>query len=509
MDLLFPSMGASSTRANEAARRHLKPLQDAGQGAGPVGLPPRAAPRRAGLWPGQAGADERDHRPLALGADGVRHRRARHRQCRDPRDVRHRRAEGNAISSPLMDGEIVSCFSMTEPQAGADPGEFTCTRDAGRRRVGDRGREVVLVERQVRRVPARHGRHRSREAPLTERMSMFIVPADTPGIEILRNVAIAGDTDPENGAPRLHPLQPGARAARSHARRAAASGFKVAQARLGGGRIHHAMRTVGKCNRALEMMLERAVSRRTRGKMLGDHQMVQAQDRRFDHRAGEVPPAGAQDRLDRSTRSRRGACRTARRATTSACARWRWPKVYHDIVGRALQLHGSLGHLARPAAGQLVRRGTWRWPSPTARPRSTRSQLATRLPQEGQAGRRACSRASTFPTRTRRGAGALSRTRERDHGAMIDPLFDFTGKVALVTGGSRGLGYQMVRAFAERGADVHHRQPQARQLRDGRRGSPRAGPQGARRSRSTSASGPSSTGWSRRPMPRSGVWISL
>ena len=51
--------------------------------------------------------------------------------------------------------------------------------------------------------------------------------------------------------------------------------FKVAQARLGGGRIHHAMRTVGQCNRAFEMMLERAVSRTTKGKLLGHHQLVQ------------------------------------------------------------------------------------------------------------------------------------------------------------------------------------------------------------------------------------------
>src|SRR3546814_19760712 len=50
---------------------------------------------------------------------------------------------------------------------------------------------------------------------------------------------------------------------------------KVAQARLGGGRIHHAMRTVGLCNSATEMMLERAVSRRTQAKLLADHQLVQ------------------------------------------------------------------------------------------------------------------------------------------------------------------------------------------------------------------------------------------
>src|SRR3546814_13666197 len=51
--------------------------------------------------------------------------------------------------------------------------------------------------------------------------------------------------------------------------------FKVAQARLGGVRVHHAMRAVGKCQRAIDMMLERAVSRRTQGRPLSDHQFVQ------------------------------------------------------------------------------------------------------------------------------------------------------------------------------------------------------------------------------------------
>ncbi|WP_197685188.1 acyl-CoA dehydrogenase family protein [Herminiimonas arsenitoxidans] len=52
-------------------------------------------------------------------------------------------------------------------------------------------------------------------------------------------------------------------------------GFAVAQARLGGGRVHHAMRTVGQCQIAIEMMCERAVSRSTKGSMLGDKQTVQ------------------------------------------------------------------------------------------------------------------------------------------------------------------------------------------------------------------------------------------
>ena len=104
---------------------------------------------------------------------------------------------------------------------------------------------------------------------------MFIVPAETPGIEILRNVAIAGDRDPEDGH-HAHIRYNQVRVPLDHMLGGPGEGFKVAQARLGGGRIHHAMRTVGKCQRAIDMMLERAVSRRTRGRKLGDHQMVQA-----------------------------------------------------------------------------------------------------------------------------------------------------------------------------------------------------------------------------------------
>jgi acyl-CoA dehydrogenase len=119
-------------------------------------------------------------------------------------------------------------------------------------------------------------------------------------------------------------------------------GFKVAQARLGGGRVHHAMRTVGMCQRALEMMLERAVSRRTRGKMLGQHQLVQARIADSvielemfrnlvlktawiidEVEAGRLPHGGARNHI--------GMCKVA------------IPRVMEVVIGNALDLHGSLG----------------------------------------------------------------------------------------------------------------------------------------------------------------------
>jgi acyl-CoA dehydrogenase len=246
---------------------------------------------------------------------------------------------------PLMDGDIVSCFSMTEPQGGADPGEFTCkatlvTNDDGTQEWEIEGYKwfssnaklatflLVMVVTDPDKV-------------LTERMSMFIVPAETPGINILRNVAIAGDVDPDDGH-HAYIHYDKVRVPLDHMLGERGGGFKVAQARLGGGRIHHAMRTVGRCQRALDMMLERAVSRRTRGKMLGDHQMVQSkiadavvQLEQFrlltlktawiidEVEAGRMPHGSARNWI--------GMCKIA------------MPQLYKDVVGRALEIHGSLG----------------------------------------------------------------------------------------------------------------------------------------------------------------------
>ena len=104
-------------------------------------------------------------------------------------------------------------------------------------------------------------------------MSMFLVPAETPGIRIVRGVGMIGDGPDEgtHGYVRYENVRVPANAVLGEV----GGAFKVAQARLGGGRLHHAMRTIGVCNRAFEMMCERAVSRQTKGSRLGDKQAVQ------------------------------------------------------------------------------------------------------------------------------------------------------------------------------------------------------------------------------------------
>lgn len=339
MDLLFPEQGIQFDKSQAAALAHLKPLQEqvkaqglwachlgphlGGPGYGQVKLALMNEILGRSAWAptvfGTAAPDTGNAEILAMFGTA---------------------AQKAKYLAPLMAGEIVSCFSMTEPQAGADPGEFTC------RAVRDGDEWVIEGEKWF----SSNARFASfllviavtdPDAPLTERMSMFVVPADAPGVEILRNVAIVGDADPEDGH-HAHIRYNRVRVPFDHLLGEVGGGFKVAQARLGGGRIHHAMRTVGMCNRALEMMLERAVSRRTRGKMLGDHQLVQAkiadsiieleQFRLLVLKTAWIIDEVEEGRMPHgSARNWIGMCKVG------------LVRVYHDVVGRALEIHGSLG----------------------------------------------------------------------------------------------------------------------------------------------------------------------
>ena len=235
---------------------------------------------------------------------------------------------------PLLDGEICSCFSMTEPQAGADPTEFSCTATRD-------GNEWVIEGEKWYSSNARYAAFlivmaiTNPENKPHERMSMFIVPSETPGINILRNVGGMNDTEEEGHHAYIRYEK--VRVPLDAMLGAPGGAFKVAQARLGGGRIHHAMRTVGLLNRAMEMMLERAVSRRTKGKLLADHQFVQGQiaDSAMElemFRLLVLKTAWMIDKLPP------GAARMHIGMAKMALGR-----VYQDIAARAVHLHGALG----------------------------------------------------------------------------------------------------------------------------------------------------------------------
>ena len=236
---------------------------------------------------------------------------------------------------PLLDGEIVSCYSMTEPQGGSDPAGFTTTavRDGDQWVIDGwkffsshaRWAEFLVVMAVTDPDAGVHGG-----------FSMFLVPRETPGVEIVRNVGLFGEAEGEGG----HALvrYDNVRLAADSLLGGEGQGFSVAQVRLGGGRVHHAMRAVGVCQRALDMMCERVLSRTTRGSLLGDKQAVQ----------GYVADSWAELQQYRllvlRTAWKIDKYRDYQRVREDiAAVKILAPKLIRDIVGRSIQVHGALG----------------------------------------------------------------------------------------------------------------------------------------------------------------------
>ncbi len=234
---------------------------------------------------------------------------------------------------PLLNGEIVSCYSMTEPHGGADPKVFTTRAELD-------GDEWVLNGQKWFSSNARYASFlivmvvTDPEAPTYERMSMFIVPKDTPGVDIVRNVGLITESKGHHAYIRYNNV----RVPRSHLLGERGQGFAVAQTRLGGGRIHHAMRTVGQVKKAFDQMCERALSRTTQGEVLANKQMVQEKiaDSWIEIEQFRLLVMQTAWRIDKYKDYRKV-------RKDIAAIKVMLPKVFYDVASRALQLHGSLG----------------------------------------------------------------------------------------------------------------------------------------------------------------------
>jgi acyl-CoA dehydrogenase len=240
---------------------------------------------------------------------------------------------------PLLNGEISSCYSMTEPQGGSDPGLFTTSA------VRD-GDDWVINGEKWFSSNARYATFyivmavTNPQARTHQKMSLFILPADTPGIEIIRNVGVglgggeASSAHASHGYVRYSDV----RVPADHLLGGEGQAFAIAQTRLGGGRVHHAMRTIALARKAFDMMCERAVSRQTRQGPLGDFQMTQEKiaDSWIEieqFRLLVLRTAWKIDKYHDYQKVRRDI----------AAVKVAMPKVLHDVVLRAMQLHGSLG----------------------------------------------------------------------------------------------------------------------------------------------------------------------
>jgi acyl-CoA dehydrogenase len=238
---------------------------------------------------------------------------------------------------PLLDGEIASCYSMTEPQAGADPAQFTC-------RATLEGDHWVINGEKWFASHAAFSRFllvvvvTNTDVPIHEGASILIVDRDTPGLEVVRNVAV-GQRDEIGSGVHGYLRFSNCRVPAANLLGKPGQGFEVAQSRLGGGRIHHAMRTVGVLKRALDMMCERALSRRTKGELLAEKQLTQQKiaDTHIQITQFRLHVLYAAWLIDRD----RAYTREVRREIAAVKAAM--PGVLRDVVYRALHLHGSLG----------------------------------------------------------------------------------------------------------------------------------------------------------------------
>ncbi|HSS10244.1 MAG TPA: acyl-CoA dehydrogenase family protein [Acidimicrobiales bacterium] len=245
---------------------------------------------------------------------------------------------------PLLRNDIVSSFSMTEPQGGSDPTQFVTRAEL------DGDEWVINGEKWF----SSHANFASflvllavtdPEEPAHRKMSMFVVPADTPGVNIIRNVPVYGHELGTHSYIRYQDV----RIPKDNLLGARGEGFVVAQTRLGGGRIHHAMRTVGLVRRAFDMMCERALSRVTKGEMLARKQLVQEMiaDSWIQLEQFRLLVLRTAWKIDRYNDYQRV------RADISA-VKAAMPQVLHDVAARALQVHGSLGVSNEMPFGSMV-----------------------------------------------------------------------------------------------------------------------------------------------------------
>jgi alkylation response protein AidB-like acyl-CoA dehydrogenase len=285
--------------------------------------------------------------------------------------------------TPMLNQELWSAYSMTEPQGGSDPNLFKthAVRDGeewvinGEKWFTSAGRVADILF-----VMCTNG--------------MFVVPRETPGVEIQpeprnHNHIIYRDVH----IPLDHLLGP-------------EDGAKVlAQRRLGGGRIHHAMRTIAQCKLAFDMMCERALSRESHGKIIAEHQMVQE----------KIAESYAMIRMLRllvlETAWKIDQSSTQATRTDIAAVKYTMAKVLREVSFNALHILGSIGTTnltpLQAMYAATARKSTRTGPPSTTRPSERKparssSRSSTKTPNSAH------SRTAT-PSTWRRGGSARRR----------------------------------------------------------------------------------------------------
>ncbi|MBA2663216.1 MAG: acyl-CoA dehydrogenase family protein [Bradymonadaceae bacterium] len=240
--------------------------------------------------------------------------------------------------APLLAGELRSCFSMTEPDyPGSNPVWMgtTATRDGDDYVIN--GRKWFTSSAEGASFAIVMATTNPEAASSHARASMFLVPTDTPGFRIVRNIAVMGEAGSDY-ASHAEISYEDCRIPAENRIGAEGAGFFLAQERLGPGRIHHCMRWLGICRRAFDLMCQRAATRQiTPETTLGDQQIVQSwiAESHAEILAARLMVLHTAWIIE--TQGTNGA------RTEISAIKFHVADVLQRVLDRAIQVHGALG----------------------------------------------------------------------------------------------------------------------------------------------------------------------
>jgi acyl-CoA dehydrogenase len=235
---------------------------------------------------------------------------------------------------PLVEGTVRSFFSMTEPEvSGADPTELrtTATLDGDEWVINGHkwfsssadGAAFGIVMAVT-----------DADAPPHRRMSQILVPTDTPGYELVRAIPVLGHAG-RGWSTHCEVRYTDVRVPRENVLGEPGDGFRIAQKRLGPGRIHHVMRWLGQMQRAFELMCRYSLEREVGGAPLADRQTVQnwIADSAAEIQGCRLLTLDAARKLDEGDEAR----------VEVSLIKFYAARVLNDVIDRAIQVHGARG----------------------------------------------------------------------------------------------------------------------------------------------------------------------